>query len=536
MTRLGAYAAWTIYGLIAWIVSAGAMLAPVFAQDPNDPINSTQSVPVPTAQWVSTRSLLVPRANHTATLLHDGSVLIVGGAEDRRSELYDPVTNTFGSAALMQHFRFSHTATLLQDGRVLVAGGYDQLASGEGGYFRSSGSAELYDPATNTWAATGSLPTWRTAHTATLLLDGRVLIVGGSLASINSTTGEAHLYDPATGTWARTGALGGKRIGHSANLLPDGRVMVTGGISAEQSDELFASTALYDPITGTWSRAGDLAFGMADLATTDLIGGNVLAAGGFQDSVWGSSQVSEVFNPATAKWTRIADLKFARTHATATRLLDGNVLVAGGFRAFWEESGVASEVAAAELYDVNEKQWLPAGNMVVTRYSHTATLLKDGKVLVTGGVTLTPDGGGRALDSAELYGIFPAGTIVPAFTGSWFDPAQNGHGLLVEVLPNRHFLAAWFAFNAAGTQQAWFIGVGTYDGNTATINNVFQPTGGRWIPNFDPTHVVKHPWGALKFTFTDCTHGKVEFVSSAGYGTGNMNLTRLTQPAGLTCP
>jgi hypothetical protein len=120
---------------------------------------------------------------------------------------------------------------------------------------------------------------------------------------------------------------------------------------------------------------------------------------------------------------------------------------------------------------------------------------------------------------------------VPAFTGSWFDPAQNGHGLLVEVLANSQFLAAWFTFNPAGTQQSWFLGVGSYSGNTATISQVIQPTGGRWIPNFDPSHIVNNAWGTLTFTFTDCNHGKVDFASTLGYGSGSMNLTRLTQPA-----
>ena len=107
--------------------------------------------------------------------------------------------------------------------------------------------------------------------------------------------------------------------------------------------------------------------------------------------------------------------------------------------------------------------------------------------------------------------------------------------MIVEVLPDNRFLAAWFTFNPAGTQQAWFLGVGTYEGDTATVSSVLQPTGGRWIPNFDPTRIANNPWGTLTFTFTDCNHGKVEFASTAGYGTGSMNLTRLTQPAGLAC-
>lgn len=124
----------------------------------------------------------------------------------------------------------------------------------------------------------------------------------------------------------------------------------------------------------------------------------------------------------------------------------------------------------------------------------------------------------------------------PGITGAWFDPAQSGHGLFIEVLNDKRFFAWWFAFNPAGTEQSWFGGVGTYSGNTATITDEYQTIGRRWIPNFDPSRIVNSAWGTLTITFTDCNHGRVDFNSVAGYGTGSMNLTRLPQPAGLSCP
>jgi plastocyanin len=131
----------------------------------------------------------------------------------------------------------------------------------------------------------------------------------------------------------------------------------------------------------------------------------------------------------------------------------------------------------------------------------------------------------------------PLVNIGPGFTGAWYDPAQSGHGLFLEVLKNNSFLAWWFTFNPAGTEQSWFGGVGTYSGSTATITQVIQTTGGRWIPNFDPSKLVQVPWGSFTFTFTDCNNGRVDFNSPVpGYGTGSMTLSRLTLPAGLTCP
>jgi plastocyanin len=125
--------------------------------------------------------------------------------------------------------------------------------------------------------------------------------------------------------------------------------------------------------------------------------------------------------------------------------------------------------------------------------------------------------------------------ITAGFTGAWYDPTQGGHGIFLEVLPENRILAWWFTFAPDGT-QAWFGNDGAIDGTTATIQ-VIQTQGGRWIPNFDPANVTQPAWGTLTFSFTDCNHGRVDFDSvMPGYGTGHMDLTRLTQPAGVTCP
>jgi plastocyanin len=128
--------------------------------------------------------------------------------------------------------------------------------------------------------------------------------------------------------------------------------------------------------------------------------------------------------------------------------------------------------------------------------------------------------------------------ITSAFSGAWYDPNQSGHGILVEVLPNNQFLAFWFTFNPDGTQQSWFGNVGSIDPatNTASVA-ALQTQGGEWIPNFDPDNVTHPAWGTLTFSFSDCNHGRADFTSvMPGYGTGHMDLTRLTQPAGLSCP
>ncbi len=149
-----------------------------------------------------------------------------------------------------------------------------------------------------------------------------------------------------------------------------------------------------------------------------------------------------------------------------------------------------------------------------------------------GGVITTIAGNGGGLPDELGPASF---TIGPALTGSWYDPTQSGHGLFIEVLPGNRFSATWAAYHPAGG-QAWFTGVGTYSGNTATVTDVMLPSGGAWIPKFDSSKIVRYYWGTLSFVFDDCDHGVVHFDSAMWHLEGTMQLTRLTQPAGLSCP
>ena len=151
---------------------------------------------------------------------------------------------------------------------------------------------------------------------------------------------------------------------------------------------------------------------------------------------------------------------------------------------------------------------------------------------MTGAIHVVASGGGGG-------GGGGGGEFVPitkGFSGAWYDPGQSGHGLFLEVLEGNQLLAWWFTFNPEGTQQAWFGNVGSIDGDTATVS-ALKTAGGQWIPNFDPGNVTQPSWGTLTFHFIDCNHGGVDFASTMpGYGSGHMDLVRLTQPAGLTCP
>jgi hypothetical protein len=158
-------------------------------------------------------------------LLASGEVLVAGGCFHLSSaELYDPATETWTATGNMNLGRDRHTATLLSSGQVLVAGG-------SRGNFHFAIKTELYDPASGTWTVTHPLRNShnRKYHTATLLPNGQVLVAGGVRAIPLSTAG---LYDPVTGMWDGTASMGTARAAHTATLLPSGQVLVTGGVGS----------------------------------------------------------------------------------------------------------------------------------------------------------------------------------------------------------------------------------------------------------------------------------------------------------------
>jgi WD40 repeat protein len=245
----------------------------------------------------------------------------------------------FNATGKMAIPRILHTATLLPDGRVLIAGGWQ--VSGSGGEIVSSKiltSAELYDPKTDTFSATGSMASPRVNCTATLLSDGRVLIAGGG--NDNGALSSAEIYNPRTGTFSATGLMSSARDNPTAVRLLDGRVLIVGGYDNSGNARDLSSAELYDPKTGKFAGTGSMVNARSYFTATLLTDGRVLVAGGMQ----GPAGTAELYDPMTGRFTPIGYMtEHWRAGQTATLLSDGRVLIAGGF-------GRDGYLASAEIY------------------------------------------------------------------------------------------------------------------------------------------------------------------------------------------
>jgi hypothetical protein len=352
---------------------------------------ATPAATQPAASHFSlTGSMTTGRDGPTATLLDTGKVLVAGGRGQTGSvamvvataELYDPATGKFTRTGSMAAERWGHSATLLNDGRVLITGGADFSDGAD-----NLKTAELYDPATGRFTATGSMSVGRALHTATLLGDGRVLVAGGTY-SIGLDSAE--IYDPATGRFTPTGSMTIARQRQTATLLADGRVLIAGGI-ANGADGPFGvqgSAELYDPNAGTFKATGSMAAAREGARATLLADGSVLIVGGF-DQNSAALNSAERYDPAHGKFAAVGAVPAGTKPLAATVLADGSVLVVGPMA-----SG-----ASAAVYDPATHIFHAAGTAKLAIGCQTATLLTDGRVLLLGGVGAN----GRPIAAAGLY-------------------------------------------------------------------------------------------------------------------------------------
>jgi hypothetical protein len=237
-------------------------------------------------------NLNMPRYLHTATLLRDGKVLIAGGGDTinlfatKAAEVYDPATGTWSLTGNLNDGRLGHTATLLANGKVLVAGGAFSVEY-DGGW----ASAELYDPATETWSATGSLHTWRVYYAAVLLPNGDVLVAGGDW--LFPSPGASEVYHVATGRWSTNAGISPRYL-HTLTLLQNGKALLAGG-GIIPGPELLKDTIIYNPATGSWKTTANLKTPRYSHTATLLPDGKVVDVGGRFGNDYLRS--AELYNP-----------------------------------------------------------------------------------------------------------------------------------------------------------------------------------------------------------------------------------------------
>ena len=372
--------------------------------------------------WATAGELTDGRVAHTATLLNNGDVLVVGG-EDRAPadvsgvlvdtvELYSQLGNSWSTLAGTLLARKKHTATLLGNGNVLVVGG--TTSSG------ATNSVQVFTPAMVSWQNVGNLITARTGHAATLLGDGTVLVVGGQ------TTGDTYLasaerYDPVSGTWTAVAGMAAAREGHTATLLANGQVLIAGGTT--NGGTYLASAEVYDPSNGSWSAAAPMDTARVMHTATLLPSGLVLVTGGFDGTTTLDS--AALFNPNGATWAAASSMHSPLHAHTATLLTDGTVLVAGG----WQFDG---SYQVGYLYTPATNSWGDSLDYSVMKWArgyHTATRLPNGKVLVAGGYN------GSIVASVRLYGPGPGVTAISPPNG----PTLGGTTV---TLTGTHFTGA----------------------------------------------------------------------------------------------
>lgn len=355
--------------------------------------SATATRPGGPGRFVQGPALRGGRFFHADVLLPSGEVYSSGGLLGAAlpwprsdAERIDPRSGASRDAAALTGGYFQHRV-VLQGGLVLLLGG------------NIGGRILRYDPAVDAIADLGALNESRANHSATALADGTILVAGGmglSLSGARLNTAPAlslERIQPAFGASRRLATrMAAPRIGHSANLLVDGRVLIVGGNGQRE-------TLYFDPV-GEFLAAGPaLNLAREEHRATPLADGRILVSGG-SDAAGVSLDSLEVYEPAVARFRLLtARLSEGREDHSASLLTDGRVLIAGGEANQAGPGGADIVLQTADIFDPRSDILTSAGKLLRARDDHQATLLSDGRVLITGG----EDDQGAAIADSEYW-------------------------------------------------------------------------------------------------------------------------------------
>ncbi len=340
--------------------------------------------------WSATDSLATPRSEMAIGYLATPNVVVVAGgnsANDALSpvptssvELYDPVSETFAAGAPQPTATFRSMFEVLDDDTLLVAGG-----ATAGSPPPATTWTGTYSGAAGTWTVRASMPTPRVWGGSAHLADGRVLVAAGKNTNYwaNETTTTADIYDPATDVWATTGSLAVARYGtFIMQGLADGRVLLAGGFTSVD-DLTLDDSEVYAPGSGTWSATSPMTMSRATGIFARLPSGDVVVAGGNSHPTTGVAAVptatSEVFHPATNTWRVVGMLSgpIGYRATGAVSRADDTVVWPGGVGALGRYE---------QVYDARTETW--GESCDPTRVFHVdfgTAAMPTGRILVAGG-------------------------------------------------------------------------------------------------------------------------------------------------------
>lgn len=368
--------------------------------------------------------LPVALAGNTSTTLDDGRVLLAGGGGSDsggapvlgdRLYLFDPQTQEFAtSPAVMSTDRAAHTATLLADGRVLLLGGSNSLEV-------PLASGEIYDPVTDSLAPVTNMPGPRLLHTATLLDDGRVYVAGGAsgfdladpLGGLGNVLESTLLYNPTTDSWSNGPNFPDPRAGHNASKLNDGRVLLTGGLEVTQVifigplPSITSDCRIYNPANNSMSGVADFSGARALHAQVTLPDGRVLVAGGgtidFLSLGISTLNSARVYSPGGNTWVNVASLNQSRAYAQAFVVSGDRVVVGGGLASVDATAGSGAPADLLETSSFSFGGWSTAPTVQPRALAAIAAIEGGLRLLITG-VPFDAGTGGTLLDfSAETF-------------------------------------------------------------------------------------------------------------------------------------
>ena len=347
----------------ATLLDDGRVLIVGGKERPYGSVPSTEIFDPTNNSWSSAGNTLKPRGEgHTAILLNNGQVLVTGGTEDGSSELYDPDENKWLYADNMMEPRKWASATLLPDGRVIIAGGDDSSRSGS----KELDSAEIYNPSTNKWSLVNNMNHAHSGHSATMI-NNKLLIIGKN---------SAELFDPLTGVWSLTGnPVRARSTGSTATTIANGKVLVTGG---------------------EWVHGGFLQGDKGGgLYTAGSVGTGTGNDGGKHPRIHMPIIIPmedvELYNLESGTWQSTNKMSEARRHHKAILTPEGKIVVIGSIQ--------------VEAFSPNTQKWSPLGGLTHNHgESYTATFLTNNKILITGG-RIETENGYRGLSITEIFEI-----------------------------------------------------------------------------------------------------------------------------------